>query len=342
VGKSSVINSLCRTRAVKVGGTPGVTRAAQEVHLDKHVKLLDSPGIVFPKTTDVDDDIVLRHCVQIEREPDPISPVEAILRRVKKQLLIQVYNIPDFVDVNEFLKHIAKKQGKVVKVGVPDLKSAARKVLQDWVSGKVPFYTEAPQVDPSIHVGAEIVSGFSEKFDFSQSDILNTLTPKQLHRGQALQGGNSNGTETEPIFLHEFPEATKTTTTTTTTSSSVAEDDDDMVEPDYLSDLSDDDEDGDVANDTMSDVSHKTTTTTTSTSSSKKAIVSSKQDLSDETDKYNPQINKNLRKQQKNALKKKNKQAKKVAPSRNDTDAYNFATDFGGDDDDIELAEIDA
>lgn len=55
VGKSSVINSLCRVRAVKVGATPGVTKSAQEIHLDKRVKLLDTPGIVFPKVNDVSD-----------------------------------------------------------------------------------------------------------------------------------------------------------------------------------------------------------------------------------------------------------------------------------------------
>jgi nuclear GTP-binding protein len=44
VGKSSVINSLKRARVASVGNTPGVTRGVQEVHLDKSIKLLDSPG----------------------------------------------------------------------------------------------------------------------------------------------------------------------------------------------------------------------------------------------------------------------------------------------------------
>ena len=47
VGKSSLLNSLKRTRVAQVGNTPGVTRAVQEVVLDKHLRLLDSPGIVF-------------------------------------------------------------------------------------------------------------------------------------------------------------------------------------------------------------------------------------------------------------------------------------------------------
>merc|ERR1739848_21612 len=47
VGKSSVINSLKRSRSCNVGSVPGMTRNMQEVQLDKHVKLLDSPGIVM-------------------------------------------------------------------------------------------------------------------------------------------------------------------------------------------------------------------------------------------------------------------------------------------------------
>jgi hypothetical protein len=31
----------------QVGSTPGVTKGIQEIHLDKQIKLLDSPGIVF-------------------------------------------------------------------------------------------------------------------------------------------------------------------------------------------------------------------------------------------------------------------------------------------------------
>ena len=44
VGKSSLINSLKRARVAQVGQMPGVTKGVQEIHLDKHIKLLDSPG----------------------------------------------------------------------------------------------------------------------------------------------------------------------------------------------------------------------------------------------------------------------------------------------------------
>ena len=47
VGKSSLINSLKRQKAVAVGNTPGVTKSMQEVQLDKNIVLLDSPGVVL-------------------------------------------------------------------------------------------------------------------------------------------------------------------------------------------------------------------------------------------------------------------------------------------------------
>ena len=38
VGKSSLINSLKRSKACNVGATPGVTRAMQEVQLDSKIR----------------------------------------------------------------------------------------------------------------------------------------------------------------------------------------------------------------------------------------------------------------------------------------------------------------
>lgn len=46
VGKSSVINSLKRSNVAHVGNAPGITKSVQEIHLDKHIRLLDSPGLV--------------------------------------------------------------------------------------------------------------------------------------------------------------------------------------------------------------------------------------------------------------------------------------------------------
>ena len=77
MGKSSLLNSLKRTRVAQVGNTPGVTRAVQEVVLDKHLRLLDSPGIVFADSDSSPAHAAsqaLRNCVKVSAE-STITPV---------------------------------------------------------------------------------------------------------------------------------------------------------------------------------------------------------------------------------------------------------------------------
>jgi nuclear GTP-binding protein len=116
VGKSSIINSLKRSKACSVGATPGVTKAMQEVLLDKHVKLLDCPGLVLASGRGLDEvTAVLRNCIKVEAVADPVAPVEAIIRRCQRQQVIEQYCIPEYGDVYEFLAHLARRKGKLKK-----------------------------------------------------------------------------------------------------------------------------------------------------------------------------------------------------------------------------------
>jgi nuclear GTP-binding protein len=78
VGKSSLINSLKRARVCGVGSTPGLTKSLQEVHIDKHIKLIDCPGIVFSKDSHASPQVILRNCVKVETLPNPVAPGEFI------------------------------------------------------------------------------------------------------------------------------------------------------------------------------------------------------------------------------------------------------------------------
>merc|ERR1712152_25753 len=66
VGKSSLINSLKRSRACNVGATPGVTKSMQEVQLDKKVKLLDCPGMVLASGDMSNSSVALRNAIKVE------------------------------------------------------------------------------------------------------------------------------------------------------------------------------------------------------------------------------------------------------------------------------------
>ncbi|XP_020291899.1 guanine nucleotide-binding protein-like 3 homolog isoform X2 [Pseudomyrmex gracilis] len=169
VGKSSVINSLKRSKACNVGNLPGVTKAMQAVQLDSKIKLLDCPGIVFASSEGNSDDtsVALKNAVKIQAVKDPFTPASAILKRVSRQQLMELYNMPEFSTPDEFFAIKATRMGKFRKGGVPDLLAAARSVLDDWNSGKIRYYTKPPEQPACEHISAEIVSEMGKEFDFA-------------------------------------------------------------------------------------------------------------------------------------------------------------------------------
>ena len=163
VGKSSLINSLVRTRAVEAGAQAGITKVSQEVSLDKKVKLLDCPGIVFAKD-ESDIDTILRNCVKMDAVADPIPPVQEIVRRSDRLKLMTLYKLPRFGSPEEFVQLVAKVRGKMKKGGVLDLELAARSVLRDWNEGKIPYCTKPPEVAASSFESSEVVTAWGKDF----------------------------------------------------------------------------------------------------------------------------------------------------------------------------------
>ncbi|VDD94094.1 unnamed protein product [Enterobius vermicularis] len=165
VGKSSVINSMKRKRACNVGAEPGVTKQVQEVELDKHIRLLDSPGVVLALPQDMDSvELALKNAVRPETLSDPVAPVQAILRRCSRDLTLY-YKIPKFGTCEEFLSSLARRFGKLKKGARPDTVAAAKRVLHDWNAGNLRYYTEPPQL-----CAAEILTEYSKEFDLDALD----------------------------------------------------------------------------------------------------------------------------------------------------------------------------
>ncbi|KAH9512837.1 Guanine nucleotide-binding protein-like nsn1 [Bulinus truncatus] len=184
-GKSSLINSLKRAKACEVGAIPGITRQMQSVHLDKHIKLLDSPGVVLSNSPS-DVAAVLRNVVKLEDLEDPIPCVEAILSRCQKIQMMMHYNIPDYKDVNEFLTLLASRMGKLKKGGIPDISRVAKHMLRDWNCGRITYYTVPPEPssDASSHIEAKIVTEWSKEFNIDdlladESKMLDGLPTKE-------------------------------------------------------------------------------------------------------------------------------------------------------------------
>jgi len=168
VGKSSLVNSLMRCRAVGVSSMPGFTKQMQEVILDKNIRLLDSPGIVFADGNTAA--TALRNCVNVESMEDVVTPVQAILERCPQPYLMQLYSIPRFPtgDCMSFLALVARSTGKLKKGGVPNVDAAARAILHDWNEGRIKYYCKPPKTPSAGGADDEdtmVLSAFSASLD---------------------------------------------------------------------------------------------------------------------------------------------------------------------------------
>lgn len=138
-GKSSIINALRSKKVCNVAPIAGETKVWQYITLMKKIYLIDCPGVVYP-TAETDTEKVLKGVVRVELVSNPEDYVEEVLKRVRKEYLVKTYGVKEYDDHIQFLENLAKKSGKLVKGGEPDINATAKMVLNDWQRGKLPFY----------------------------------------------------------------------------------------------------------------------------------------------------------------------------------------------------------
>jgi nuclear GTP-binding protein len=112
----------------------------------KRIYLIDCPGIVPPEKVS-DADILLRGVVRTEKVEDPAQYVTHVVSKVKKHHLARTYDIEDWKDADDFLELLAKKRNMLRKGGEPDLHRAARNVLDDFLRGRIPWFTPPPAME---------------------------------------------------------------------------------------------------------------------------------------------------------------------------------------------------
>lgn len=169
VGKSSVINALTArlnkgsSNACPTGAEAGVTTNLREVKLDNKLKLIDSPGIVFPsangKTGKKSKEneqarLVLLNAIPPKHIEDPIPAVNLLVKRLSASenlisKMLEIYGITSLYPTDgdktkDFLIQVARKRGRLGKGGVPNIESAAMTVINDWRDGRIQGWANAP------------------------------------------------------------------------------------------------------------------------------------------------------------------------------------------------------
>ncbi|KAJ5610645.1 NGP1NT-domain-containing protein [Penicillium lagena] len=144
-GKSSIINTLRKKKVCTVAPIPGETKVWQYITLMKRIYLIDCPGVVPPNQNDTEEDILLRGVCRVENVENPEQYIPAVLRRVQPRHLERTYGVKDQHDAIEFLSVLARKGGRLLKGGEPDLDGVAKMVINDFLRGKIPWFTPPPK-----------------------------------------------------------------------------------------------------------------------------------------------------------------------------------------------------
>ena len=152
VGKSTLINQVAKNKSAKAENRPGVTRGKQWITVDQGLRLLDTPGILWPK---LDDDEVARHLAYTGAINDEVSDCEWLACSLAR-LLWEKY--PDAmrarygIDVSpdaegyEILEACGRKRGFLVSGGEVHTERMAKTLLEEFRSGKLGRFTlEEPQ-----------------------------------------------------------------------------------------------------------------------------------------------------------------------------------------------------
>lgn len=126
-----------------VASTPGHTQTLQTVQLERGLKIVDSPGVVFDDADDLVDSaghprpkgtgVLLRNVVKVEDLDDPVAlgmsfgssaqssyhslrpTVEEIIDRTDHETLMKIYNVPQIGSTIEFLTMLALVSGRLLK-----------------------------------------------------------------------------------------------------------------------------------------------------------------------------------------------------------------------------------
>ena len=155
VGKSSFINRASKKVAAQVGNKPGVTRQKQWIRLEEGIKLLDTPGVLWPKFGD--EKVALNLAYTGTIKDDVLETIEVGFSLLKFLLknnlneLIERYkletedvkqvlddsNLDENEKALEILHKIGRKRGAVISGGDIDEEKTAKIILDDFRSGKI-------------------------------------------------------------------------------------------------------------------------------------------------------------------------------------------------------------
>ncbi len=136
VGKSTLINRMCKRKVANVGNNPGVTQNLNWLKTESDILLLDTPGILWPRLDQGEVALNLSAFTAIKQEILPADEVAVyILKKLSEyypQILEELYGLKKVNDDNilEAYEVIGQKIG-AMKHGEVDYEKVSLKIVND-------------------------------------------------------------------------------------------------------------------------------------------------------------------------------------------------------------------
>lgn len=215
VGKSSTINALKGEKKTVVSSTPGKTKHFQTLHVSPTLVLCDCPGLVFPRFAESRAFMTCSGVLPIDKISQTVrGPLNLIASQFPRAYLNHLYGIrllpeegrggggqggegggregghaegEDRVSGRQLAEALALRRGHVLYGGRPDEMKGGRRVLKDYVDGKLCFCHAPPD---ALH---------PEEFE------VKAPPPEECGAGGAAEGGPGGPRTYEGEDTHNAP-----------------------------------------------------------------------------------------------------------------------------------------
>ena len=165
----------------------------------KRIYLIDCPGVVPPSNNDTPEDILLRGVVRVENVENPEQYITAVLKKTKPSHIERTYDVRGFSNATEFLELLARKGGRLLKGGEADVDGAAKMVLNDFLRGKLPWFTPPPLLEGGKEQkGIQGRQGaLGEMKMASKPEVEDSTMAEGLAEGEEKENGEFEGLDDE-------------------------------------------------------------------------------------------------------------------------------------------------
>ncbi len=137
VGKSTLVNMIKHRRSTSIGDRPGITRAVQWIRIGDQLKMLDTPGVTYPR---VFNDLLyaklgLCNVIDVEKvDFEALVYYELnLLYKINPDL---VGKVAEGSSVMEMVESYAKKRGFLLKGGTLDMNRALFTIHREITHGE--------------------------------------------------------------------------------------------------------------------------------------------------------------------------------------------------------------